>query len=344
MDSLFCFRKRGVHLSVSSYFMTPLIHISQRDIDNINGVTLFSNSTPVLKHLDPVDYHSILFSTLYQSGVNYFEINIDQLPPVITDNEFWRSKIIPWNDTATQTAYQRALKVLEGKFNREIDNKYNVPQFRDMLDYLFKLFYSMETGTPFINPEYIRTEDFNKLEPRMDKNLLNCLKNLNTLTINEQVCTITPVYSILKKDVKRFEDIFHSKPYRHYSDLLQQAPLEQKFEALKKDINVSAIKLVNKYGNNLSIKETAFNFVKFTKKTVDLFVSKIPSTVGDFVIQATENISKEKKRIYFHEIDEAKFSTLLCKRIDEIQETGNFKSVVDELTKQKEAPLSDNTH
>jgi len=290
---------------------------------------------PVLKYLDPVDYHTALFSTLYQSGVKYFEINIDRLPPVITENEFWKSKIIPWNDTAAEKAYRRALIVLEGRFNHEIDKTYNVPQFRDILDYLFKLFYSMETGTPFINPEYIKAEDFTRLETRMDKGLLHCLKNLNKLIVNEQVQTIVPSYSVLKKDVKRFEDIFHSKPYDHYSKLLQQAPLEQKFQSLKKDINVSAIKLVNKYGNNLSVKETAFSFIKFTKKTIDLFVSKIPSTVGDFVITATENISKEKKRIYFQEVDDAKYSVLLCKRIDEIAKTGNFKTVVGELSELK---------
>jgi hypothetical protein len=315
--------------------MIPLIHISPRDIGKINGLTQFSNATPILKYLDPVDYHTALFATLYQSGVSYFEINIDRLPPEVTENEFWRTKIIPWNDAVAENAYRRAIAVLDGRFNHEIDKTYNVPQFGDVLDYFFKLFYSLETGTPFINPEYIRIEDFARLETRMNKSLFHCLKNLNTLTVNEQVNTIVPSYSVLKKDVKRFEDIFNSKPYEQYSNLLQQAPLEQKFQSLKKGINVSAIKLVNKYGNNLSIKETAFSFIKFTKKAVDLFVSKIPSAVGDFVITATENISKEKRRIYFHEVDDAKYSVLLCKRVDEIAKTGNFKTVVGELSELK---------
>ena len=314
--------------------MRQLVYISPRDIGSLNGLTSFSNSNAILKYLDPVDYHSVLFSTLYQSGIKYFEISENSLPPYITQNDFWKSKITKYNHKAFNNSIEKAKLVLDGRFYHDVDKKYNVVQYPAVLDYLSKLFYSFETGTPFINPGFITQKDFDLLEPRMDKQLLICLRNLGSLVKDEKIQTITPSYSVLKKDIKRFEDIFHTRVFKLYSDSLQELPHSSKLSLLKKDIGVNSLKLFNKYGNDLNFKETAFSFIKFNKKILDLFVSKIPSTVGDFVINSIETLTKEKKKIYFHEVKDAKYSTLLCNRIDEIiKQEGfeKFKIIVDEI-------------
>jgi len=318
--------------------MKPLIHISPRDIGSLNGLTSFSNANAIVKYLDPVDYHFVMFSTLYQSGVDYFEVDQKSIPEEILDNTFWNSKLTGYNSKALDNSIEKAVVVLEGRFNIEVDNKYNVPQYPAVLDYLSKLFYSLETGIPFINPDFILPKDFDLLEPRMNRELLNSMRNLNSLIINEKIQTITPEYSVLKSDVKRFEDICHSKDFRNYSNSLQLLPVSSKTKSIKKDISVNSLKLFNKYGNNFTFKETAFSFIKFNKKIVDTFVTKIPATVGDFVINSIEKLATNKQRIYFHEVKEAKYSTLLCNRIDElVREVGNdkFKVVIDELKKEK---------
>jgi hypothetical protein len=315
--------------------MKKLIYLSPYDIGVINGMSNFSNSNAMLKYLKPIDYHSLLFSTLYQTGINYFEISINTLPPIITQNKFWRDRIVEYNSKAVEESINKAIKVLDGNFYQDIDKKYNVSQYQRMIDYLSKLFYALETGTPYINPAFIASKDFDLLEKRMDKGLLASIRNLNTLVVNEKVQTVVPTYSVLKTDVTRFEEICDTTLFKKYSTALQEFPNSDKMELLKKDINSKALKLFNRYGNDFNFKETAFSFVKFNKKILDLFVGKIPSIIGDFVITSTETLTKEKKKIYFHEVNDAKFATLLCNRIDELlKKEGNegFKKFVADIT------------
>lgn len=315
--------------------MKQIVFISPLDIGSINGLTAFSNDESVLNYLEAVDYHSVLFSTLYQSGINYFEVNANSLPQHIINNKFWKDKIVDYNNTKLRNSTEKSIKILEVLFNHEVDNKYRVSQYHNMVDYLTKIFYSFETGTPYINPNYILEKDFELLKHRVDNGFLIAMKNLNSLIINEKINTITPKYSSLKEDVRRFEDICETKIFKDYSYSLQQVSYADSLEGLKKDIKVKSLKLFNKYGNDFDFGETAVSFIKFNKRIIDLFISKIPSEIGDFVINSTENLIKEKKKIYYFEVKEAKYSTLLCRRVEEIFATKQQKRIIGEMVKKE---------
>lgn len=304
------------------------------DIGQLNGLSSFSNSKALLKHLDPIDYYTILFCTLYQSGVEYFEVDIETLPHSISQNPFWRNKITGYNNAAFNEAYKKAILTLEGKFNHEEDKRYHVKQYWHLIYHLTKIFYAFDTATPFINPAFFQKKDFDLLTTRLDSNLLSCLRNLSAVTSEEQITTLTPQYSILREDVKRFEDICDSLLFQNYSKSLQEIPYSKNVTSLKKDIHVNALKILNKYTGEFSVKEVSFSFLKANKKVVDIFANAVPNIVGDFIINSAEKLTENKRKLYFHEIDEAKFSVLLCRRINEMARQGNekFKSIVSEVS------------
>jgi hypothetical protein len=73
--------------------MDKMIYISPLNLSGINSISELANNDTFLKHLDPIDYHFVLFSSLYQSGANYFQLDINYLPKAIKGNKFWKDNL-----------------------------------------------------------------------------------------------------------------------------------------------------------------------------------------------------------------------------------------------------------
>jgi hypothetical protein len=314
--------------------MSNLIYISPTDLDEINGLSELRNTGTLAKYLDPIDFHFILFSTLYQSGVSYFQTNEFLLPNTIRKYNFWTNKIIPYDRIAFIHSLERTSSIVKDKIHFAQESPKTKKLQRETISQLSNLFYSFETGSPFLNTNFSLAKHLEHMESRMDKNLYLALLNLSSLIIKEDIQTITPKYSVLKEDIKRFEDIAMSTLFRKYSDSLCLLSDPSKLSVIKKDIKTNSFKLLNKYGHSLNLKETAFSFIKFNKTILDLFVSKIPSTIGDFVIQSLEKMTKEKRKVYFYEVEEVKYWYVFCNLIQDcIKKHGpeKFKTIFEEL-------------
>lgn len=169
------------------------------NLSGINAISKLANSDTFLKYLDPVDYHFLLFSTLYQSGTDFFELDLNYLPDSIKTNSFWKDKFIEIDKQRFAKSIQKANKILLKNFDFELDKKYNAPQFFNLQSHFSSLFYATETGTPFINAEFAESKSFDFLESRFSKELFNAIKNFNSLIQSDKISTITPQYSVLKK-------------------------------------------------------------------------------------------------------------------------------------------------
>jgi hypothetical protein len=320
--------------------MDKLIYISPLDIGNINELSSLRNNKTFSKYIDPIDYHFTLFSTLYQSGVNFFETEEKLLPNSLKDYKFWKNKLTPLNVKAYDKAILKTRTILEGKLHFEADSAKTRRLEFETVALLSNIFYSLETGIPFINTNYSLAKHLGFMKERMDKDLLHSLHLLSSLIVPETIQTITPKYSVLKEDINRFEDISNSRLFASYSNSLNELQYSSKYKDLKKDISVKSLKLFGKYSSNINIKETAFSFLKFNKSIIDLFISKIPSLVGDFVITSFEKLSKEKRKVSFYEIEEARYSTLFCNIFDDTLKDGGMErlnKVIDELKKELES-------
>jgi hypothetical protein len=317
--------------------MEKIIYISSKEIGGLTSISRLGNSKVFLEELESVDFHFILFSTLYQSGTNYFQLDLNALPPEILNNPFWKNKFIDIDRSTFKKSLVKSAEILKTNFDFKLDETYRAPQAFYFQDYFTSLFYSTETGIPFVNPDFADSKSFDFLESRMSKELFVAIKNLNSLIQTNNISTITPQYSMLKEDVRRFEDIVESTLYRNYQSslmLLDEEP--NKLEAVKKEIQVNALKLHQKYTGNLDIKNMGFNFLKANKKVADLFLNKPSSVFGDFVIETIEKLVTGKRKVTFYKVEEANFMLLWANRIGELTQKGGANKLSEFLKKYEE--------
>lgn len=242
--------------------MDRIIYIDPRTQVGLNIASKLSNSEVFLRYLEPIDFSFILYSTLYQSGANYFEIDKSLIPDSLKENPFWKGKFVSTNKEVYQYSENRAIKILESNFNFDIDKTYKASQAYNLKEYFTSLFYSMTTGIPFVNAEFAEPRNFDFLESRFNKEFFIILKKFHSLISSDSISTVTPQYSVLKKDVRRFEDIANSTLYLRYADSLNLLKEEDRIDLIKGDIHSNAAKVYNKYAKYLDLKGMTFGFLK----------------------------------------------------------------------------------
>jgi len=317
--------------------MSNLIYISPLDIKGINAVQELGNEQSFLNYLDYVDFHFVFFSALYQSGINSFETELKFLPQELINNPFWRERFHQINDKVYSESLAKSSTILRGNFDIEKDKKFNAPQLEYILNHFSSLFYSFESKIPFVCTQFVQAKDFNFLETRLSNELYSSIINLYSLISSTDVQTIVPQYSVLKKDVKRFEDIATSSAFRQYSESLELLPIEGYSKSLNNDIKNRALRIYNKHTSSLDMKSMTFSFIKSNKKILDLFTNKITSVIGDFVIESFEKVISENRMVHFYDFKEAFILRLFAERINELQKVGGkeaFEKVLNEMKKQ----------
>lgn len=318
--------------------MKGLIYISPLDIEGINAVNEIGNESPFLEYLDYVDYHYVFFSTLYQSGANYFETDLDKLPGDVINNPFWKDKFQQIDKRQYNNSFIKAGIILKNNFDLEEDKIFRSPQFGYINNHLTTLFYSLNSNTPFISTQFIFTKDFEFLKTRLSKELYTALTNLYSLISSESIQTVIPQYSVLKKDLKRFEDISASSVFRNYSEALKLLPIEGDSKSLTKDIKNKAIKVYSKHASSLDMKNITFSFIKSNKKILDLFTNKLTSVLGDVIIESIENAVSNKRMIHFYDFKDAFLLRLFAERIGELQRVGGKETLEKVMNEIKKSP------
>ena len=316
--------------------MKELIYISPLDVEGINAVHDLGNEAPFLEYLDYVDFHYVFFSTLYQSGVNYFETDLDKLPNDILENPFWKERFQQLNKDIFNKSLVKASLVLKDNFDLEKDKTFRAPQIEYLTNHFTTLAYSLDSNTPFVSTQFISSKDFEFLETRLSKELYTAITNLYSLINSENIQTIVPQYSVLKSDLKRFEDIATSSIFRKYSESLRLLPIEGDSKSLTKDIKKKALKVYSKHASSLDMKSMTFSFIKSNKKILDLFTNKITSVIGDFIIDSVEKLVSQKRMIHFYDFKDAFILRLFAERIGELQRVGGkeaFDKVLNEIKK-----------
>lgn len=314
--------------------MNRIIYINPIDLEEIIAFSYIRNDGIFSKYIDPIDYYFILFSTLYQSGINYFQTNLNLIPPSIKQSDFWKNKLIQFDKDAFINSMNKTNSLTKDKFHFEDDSAKVNQLKKETISHFSNFFYSLETGVPFINTHYFFPKYLEIMNKRLDNVFLHSLQNLSSLIKQEEIQTLTPKYSILKQDLKRFEDIANSRLFFNYSESLSLLPETKKLKSIKKDIAFNSYRLFNKYSSSFTLKSTAFTFLQINKNIADLFFGKIPSIIGDFFIQSLEKIVSEKKRIYFFEIDEIKYHKMFCNILQDCinkHGTGILRTIYQEL-------------
>jgi hypothetical protein len=297
--------------------VSKVIYLSKNILLGINAISELSNDEKILDHLNPIDHHFALFSTLYQSGVNYIQMDKAVLPKSMRDNPFWSKIFIDTDKNIEKKSVIKALSLLKDNFDHDEDKKYTSSQYINLLTFFSDFFYSTETGIPFVNPMYSESGNFKSLESILSKELFHAIDILYKQTIHDNVTGITPQYSAMKSDIRRFNEITESIQYSKYAESLQLLNEHSKIEEIKKYVKSNALILQTKYASQLSLKDIAFSFIKLNKRLLDLFVSKPISIIGDSLISSVENIVKNGNRIFFYKVEEAHYPIQFAIRFEE---------------------------
>lgn len=316
--------------------MSKIIFINPIDIEDINVFSYFRNEGIFSKYIDPIDYQFILFSTLYQSGVNYFQTDIRMVPESIIINEFWKNRIIAYDKKIYTNSLLKTNKITKGKFNIEEDGAKTNLLIRETISHFSNFIYSAESGVPFLNTHYYFPKYLEIMKRRIDQDFFAILNNLSSLIKEEGIRTVTPKYSILKNDLKRFEDIANTGLFEKYSKSLNLLTESTKLSTIKKDIAFYSYRLLNKFGSSLNLKDTTLNFIKFNKKILDQFIGKFPSAIGDTIIQSVEKMIQERNKIFFYEIEDVKIHVIFCNSLQDCIDKHGFdilKTLVEDYKK-----------
>jgi hypothetical protein len=105
--------------TLAAIIMNKLIYINPLDIENINALSSLRNSEPYSRYINSIDYHFVLLSTLYQSGANYFETDIELLPQSIINYPFWKEKLTLFDSKQYDKAIGKVNAILENKLHFE---------------------------------------------------------------------------------------------------------------------------------------------------------------------------------------------------------------------------------
>jgi len=97
--------------------MEKIIHISPQITSGIKVISDFGNAEAFLQHLQPVDYHFALFSTLYQSGVDFIQVDLSTLPDTVRNHPFWSQRLVQMEDENWTACNAKALRILENNFD-----------------------------------------------------------------------------------------------------------------------------------------------------------------------------------------------------------------------------------
>lgn len=315
--------------------MDRIIYIDPRTQAGLKVASKLSNFEVFLRHLDPIDFSFILYSSLYQSGANYFEIDYSLVPDLLKNNPFWKEKFISIDKEIYQSSENRAIKILESNFNFDLDRTYRAPQAYSLKEYFTSLFYCTQTGVPFINVEFAESRNFDFLESRFNKEFFFILKNFHSLINLDNISTVTPQYTVLKRDVRRFEDIANSTLFLRYADSLNLLKEEDKIDLIKRDIHSNAVKVYNKYAKYLNLNGMTFGFMKASNRLMELFVNKQASVFGDFFVDIIEKINSRKRIVNYYKVEEAHFMILWANRIGEMMQNGGKESLTEFLEEYK---------
>ncbi|MCG7857525.1 hypothetical protein MD537_11115 [Flavihumibacter sediminis] len=156
--------------------MNKVIYLGDYILSGINAISNLSNNEKILEHLQPIDHHFVVFSTLYQSGVDFIQVNKSLLPEKILNNPFWNKKLIDVDEDLSVKSLAKAFDLLKDNFDHEEDRRFLASQYNSLLNFFSDFFYSSQAGMPFVNPKYSTRENFNSLESRLSKELFHAIE------------------------------------------------------------------------------------------------------------------------------------------------------------------------
>lgn len=292
--------------------MEKIIHINNTDLFAINKVDELGNSEEMNDFVTTNFQHS-LFSSMFMSGAKYIELDKSLLNKSILENKFWEDKFI---DSLTPKYFEIINNVntkLFSHFKLGEEGFLNHPYNIVLSSYITNLFYTSKTGIPCVLSRFKDLEDQEWIKPAVTNDFFQNFIIFHRLFKNESIDSIAPKYSVLKKDVRIFEDMTTSSLYRDYQNSHNELKYLDKIPLIVKDIKVFSLKLYYKYLGNLDLRKTTFSYLKDTKLVNGLYVDIFEQLISD------------NRKLNFYRFEDADLRLIINKRLSALAENGDVE-------------------
>lgn len=269
------------------------LFISPPQLGFLYALTDVMNSPPVIEfHKTKINFPSIFFSTMIQSGVEKFTIvggqdYFDNIEPSIR-SEFIANRII--NSPNDYVEFIKIFNKIKSIFekNLEIENISQDNKFEIFATeaFLTDLFYGMKKNLCIVSVTLDSYPNMNKLKSIISPELYYPLNNLLSSFENQNLNSPIPTKSILHQNIRDYENIITSDIFQEYVD--SHKKLEQ-FEYSKpeavKQIAIKANSLKNKFSNLISLKHLTITTIDNTPRVAELLGGKICGEIADYSIK-----------------------------------------------------------
>ena len=268
------------------------------------------------------------------SGAEFIELDLSLVDEKIRNNPYFKKKLIDINWKEYIPSCNRASGILLPHQVNSKDGFPKHPQNIALSNYITSFIHASKTGIPFVIGTFIDEKDFKWIEKSISKELYQNLIVLNKLINRVELDTIAPKQSILKKEIKTFEDITTTNLYRDYQNSHNELKFAEKKNLIIKDIKVYALKLYYKYLGNFDMRKSTFNALNTTNDVLKTTSENPVFKFGNKALGLIENLTSGKKAVNFYSFDEANYSVLLNKRLDAILKE-NGKEALDSFLQKK---------
>ena len=256
------------------------------------------NEAPHLKDMPYLEISGLLYTTMFQSGVDFFELFglDDALTP---KSQFFLKRI----QKISSEDYNKTSDIIKKCFQPFIpENYYRKDKYAAILkweSFLTDLFFCLKRKSALIFGEIPDAEQIRKLVPA---EIYHPLKSLTDQMSIDAITVPMPRTSIPESSVNRLREIIESdyfKSYVNYHTELDYIikPKKQTYS----DIIKSSKILRSNYPALLKIRSAAVSLISPTMKMVDIVFGKLPGVASEYFAKLIEEWIKTDRQIVVYE-------------------------------------------
>lgn len=275
------------------------------------------NLPPILEKNPNIDFESLFYSSMIQSGVEQFEVILVQCYP-IRKSEFLDKRIsfIP------KKIYLKQCEIVDKAFENylpeddETDEKY-LPVWQ-LKSFLSDLFLSIRRKVSMVC--FTPIPDLTKVEKLIPAELFYPIQHLIAAFDCENVKLPLPQKTIKTSDVKRFQDIISSDLFSQYTSAhgeLEDSKLTKK----KAILNITKVgqALFQKNRALLYLKDLTISLLPITPKVIDTVFGKLPGILAEYSGKILNNLLKDERRIVLY-LFFPMFENILFQRLSNLRQ------------------------
>lgn len=301
--------------------MEKIIHINNSNLFALNKINQLGNFEELAINIE-TNFQYTLFSTIFMSGAEYIQLDKSLVDKNIIENPFWKNKFIETLTPNYLKVINKASRMMIPHLKWINDGLPLHPHNLVLSSYLGDLLHCSETGIPSVISRFKTEEDQEWIKPAVTLEFYQNFVNFQKLFKQEDIDTIAPKFSVLKKEVRIFEDISASPLYRDYQNLHNELKYSDKISKIIKEIKVFSLKLHYKYLGNFDLKKTTFSHINDSFSSIESIEPNIKA--AKISLDILEHILSGNKKVNFYGFEDADFFKLLDKRLNTLSEKGDI--------------------